>query len=96
MLTIRDVDLDGCARRGRGRRTRVVCTLGDAAAVERATMRLKRGKRTIKRATVSPNAADKITLRIRRKLRKGRYVLTIRVIDSSGARKTLTFRFRVR
>ncbi len=88
--------LDGCARTGRGRRTKVACALEDAAAVQRATMRLKRGRRTVKRATVSPSATDVVTLAVRRKLRKGRYVLTIALIDAAGERRTLTFRFRVR
>jgi hypothetical protein len=58
-------------------------------------MRLKRGRRTVKRATVSPSRSDNVTLPVRRKLRRGRYVMTITVEDALGERKKLAFAFRV-
>ena len=77
------------------RRKRVRCALRNAQIVVRATLRLRRGRRTIARRTVRPNRAGTVSLRVKRRLRRGRYALTIRLTDRAGAKRTIRRRLRV-
>ena len=77
------------------RRKRVRCALGNGQVVARATLRLKRARRTVARRTVRPNAAGTVTLRAKRRLARGRYVLTMRLTDAAGAKRTIRRKLRV-
>jgi subtilisin family serine protease len=76
----------------RGRR--IVCRLQRASTVRRATLRLRRGRRTVGRATVRPRAGT-VSLRLPRRLRPGRYVLTLVLRDAAGNQRTLRRTVRV-
>jgi thermitase len=91
-----DIVVDRCRQSGRGRRTRLRCTLEQADALVRARLTLKKGRRTVARGTVRPNSSDTLALKLKRRLGKGRYVLTLRLIDSAGNVRPVQFRFRVR
>jgi subtilisin family serine protease len=77
------------------RRTRVRCALSNAQLVARATLQLRRGRRTIARRTVRPSAAGTVSLRVKRRLRRGRYALTIRLTGAAGGKRTIRRRLRV-
>jgi hypothetical protein len=83
-----------CRTRGRGRRRRVICTLRNAAAVRRFGARLNRRRRTVARLR-GRGTGSRIVIRIRRRLRRGRYVLRVTLIDSAGRRRVIRLRFRV-
>jgi subtilisin family serine protease len=83
-----------CRRRGRGRRTRVTCTLRNARAVRRYGARLLRGRRTLGRVR-GPGRRDRIVIRLRGRLRRGRYVLRVTLVGSQGRRRVMRLRFRV-
>jgi subtilisin family serine protease len=94
--TLTDISVDRCRMTGRGRRTRLRCTLEDADALVSARLQLKKGRRTVARGTSRPSASDTLTLRLKRRLSRGRYTLTLTLRDAAGDTRRLTFRFRVR
>ncbi|HEX6026662.1 MAG TPA: S8 family peptidase [Solirubrobacter sp.] len=94
--SLRDITVRSCRRTGRGRKTRLRCTLTRAEALVSARLRLKRARRTIANATVKPSRSGTLTMRLKRTLKRGRYVLTLRLADQAGKTRTITFRFRIR
>ncbi|HWM10519.1 MAG TPA: S8 family serine peptidase, partial [Solirubrobacteraceae bacterium] len=94
--TLADVVVRRCRQSGRGKRTRLRCRLANRDALASARLQLKRGKKVIGRATAKPARDGTLTLRLKRRLAKGRYVLTLRLRDSGTATRTVRFRFRIR
>jgi subtilisin family serine protease len=94
--TLADVRVAGCRQRGRGAKTRLRCTLEQADALTSARLTLKKGRRTIARGTSRPSATDTLSLKLKRRLKKGRYTLTLKLRDAAGSTRTVRFRFRVR
>jgi subtilisin family serine protease len=94
--SLADITVERCRQTGRGRRTRLRCALRDAEALRSARMRLTRSGRTVASAIVEPSGAGALTMRLRRKLAKGRYVLVLTLRDNPGNTRALRFRFRIR
>jgi subtilisin family serine protease len=95
-LSLDDISVASCRASGRGRRARLRCSLADADALTSARLTLKKGRRTIARATLRPNSRDVLSLKLKRKLKKGRYVVRLKLSDAAGNRRTIKFRVRVR
>ena len=89
--TLNDVTVTGC----KPKRTRLRCTLHDADVLASARLVLKKGKKTVARETARPSAGT-LTLKLKRKLRKGRYVLALTLRDAGGNTRPLRIRLRVR
>jgi hypothetical protein len=75
------VTASNCKRTGRARRTKVTCRLSRASSISRFSVRLTRRGRLGRRGTM--------TINVRRPLRRGRYVLVIRLTGTDGSRRTL-------
>jgi hypothetical protein len=83
--TLRDVTVKRCRVKGK----RLGCTLLTFDAVTTAKLTLKKGRKTIARKTLRPTSAGVLTLKLKRKLKKGRYKLTILLRDATGGTRTL-------
>jgi hypothetical protein len=67
----------------------------NARAVRSADLRLTKGRKTLARGSVRPSSTGVVSLRLKRKLKKGRYALTFKLRDAAGHTRTITFRFRL-
>ena len=94
--TLRQAGIRACRLRGTGRRATVRCTLRRFAAVRRATVTLKQGKRTVARKTVRPSRTGVLSIKPGRTLRRGTYKLTVVLRDARGDKRTLNRTLRVR
>jgi hypothetical protein len=95
VLTLADVAVKSCRQSGRGKRVRLVCTLVNARAVSAADLRLTKGRKTLARGRVKPSSTGTLSLKLKAKLKKGRYTLTVKLRDTAAHTRTITFRFRV-
>jgi hypothetical protein len=93
--TLGAVTVTRCRQSGRGRNVRLRCRIAHASDVTSARIRLKKGRRTLARQTGWPGSG-RLTLRLKRKLKKGRYALKVVLRDAAGHKRTLTVRFRIR
>jgi thermitase len=94
VLTLRDVKVS-CKRSGSGRRRTVACTLRQAAAVHRLSARLTLRGRLYARASGKPPQTGRLKLKPVRRLRGGRYRLTLTLRDAKGAKRTKTLTVKV-
>jgi extracellular elastinolytic metalloproteinase len=96
VLTLADASVKRCRQTGRGKRVRLVCALVNASAVTSADLQLKKGRMTLARGRrVKPSSTGTLTLKLKRKLKKGRYTLTFKLRDTAAHARTITFRLRV-
>jgi subtilisin family serine protease len=91
-----DVTAAGCTHKGRRKRARLRCALEHTEALASARLTLKKGKKTIARRTLRPSRSGTLTLKLKHKLRKGRYVVRLTLRDAGGNTRPLRIRFRVR
>jgi hypothetical protein len=92
--TLATARVRSCRLAGRGRRARVPCTLSGFAAVRGVTVRLR--GRTAVNPAARPNVNGTLTIKPRRRLRRGNYRITITLRDSRGATRKLNTRTKVR
>ena len=85
-----------CKLAGRGRKARLRCTLRSFGAVRRATVTVKKGRKTVAKKTVRPSAAGVLSFKPSRRLRRGTYKVTLVLRDASGDRRPVTKTLRVR
>ena len=86
-LTLKDVTVS-CKRTGSGRKRTVRCTLRRATAVRRLSARLTKSSRLYARASGKLPRSGRVTLKLVRRLARGRYRVTITLRDSKGAKRT--------
>src|SRR3954447_6773175 len=86
-LTLKDVVVR-CARTGHGRRRTVRCRLRRASAVRRLSARLTKSGRLYARVTGRPPSTGRVTLKLVRRLSRGRYRVTMTLRDAKGAKRT--------
>jgi len=91
-LTLLSAKLTGCKVT---KSKRVQCTLGSGDAVTSATMTLKKGKKTIAKATVKPKSG-KLSLKLKKKLKKGSYKLTVTLKDAAGDTRKITKTIKIK
>jgi hypothetical protein len=94
--TLASAAVRSCKLAGRGRRARLRCTLRSFGAVRRATITVKKGRRTLARKTLRPTAAGVLSFKPSRRLRRGTYKVTLVLRDAAGARRSITKTLRVR
>jgi hypothetical protein len=92
--TLAQVRIDRCKQSGRGRTLRVQCRLRDSDALLSSTAKIKKGRRTVAagRAKLSKGA---LSVKLKRKLRKGRYTLSLTLRGAASTRRTLDVKFRI-
>jgi hypothetical protein len=93
--SLADVAVRRCRQSGKGRRVRLNCVLVNARAVSSADLRLAKGRTTLARGRAKPNATGALSLKLKSRLKKGRYTLTLKLHDAARHTRTMTFRFRV-
>jgi subtilisin family serine protease len=93
--TLRDVKVGRCKQSGSGKRRRLKCTLRNLGVVRSASLTLKKGRTTVAKGTAKPKSGA-LALKLKHKLRKGKYVLTLVLRDAAGRKRTVKFSFRVR
>jgi hypothetical protein len=93
--TLADVSVSRCKQSGSGKRRQLRCTLRNASVVASARLTLKKGRTTVAKGTAKPKGGV-LTLKLKRKLRAGRYSLSLVLRDAAGHTRKVTFRFRVR
>jgi hypothetical protein len=94
-LTLADASVRGCRQSGRGRRVRLRCVLLNARAVSLVDLRLTKGRKTLARGRVKPSSVGTLSLKLKRRLKKGRYVVTFKLHDAAAHARTVRFRLRV-
>ena len=94
--TLASARVRSCKLAGRGRKARLRCTLRRFGAVRRATVTVKKGRKTVARKTVRPSSRGVLSIKPRRTLRRGRYKVTLVLRDARGAKRTLKKTLRVR
>jgi subtilisin family serine protease len=93
-LTLKDVTVS-CKRTGSGRRRTVRCTLRRATAVSRLSAELTKSRRLYARASGKLPRSGRVTLKVVRRLSRGRYRLTLTLRDAKGAKRTKRLTGRV-
>ena len=93
--TLADARVRSCKRTGSGKKARVKCTLKSSGAVRRATIKVTRGKKTVATGTIKPKKGV-LTIKLKRKLRAGKYKVAITVRDAAGRKRTLRTKLTVR
>ena len=93
--SLADAVVRRCRQSGHGRRVRLTCVLVNARAVSFADLRLAKGRKALARGRAKPNATGALTLKLKTRLKKGRYTLTLKLHDAARHTRTMTFRFRV-
>jgi subtilisin family serine protease len=86
-LTLKDAKVS-CKRTGSGRKRTVRCTLSRATAVRRVSAKLTKSSRLYARASVKLPRSGRVTLKLVRRLARGRYRVTLTLSDSKGAKRT--------
>jgi subtilisin family serine protease len=92
--TLASVKVDRCKQSGRGRTLQLKCRLRDSDALRSSTARIKKGRRTVATGNVKLSKGS-LSVKLKRKLRKGRYTLTLALRGTGGARRTLNVKFRI-
>jgi hypothetical protein len=95
-LTLKSAKLRSCKISGKGKKLRVKCTLSDSGAVRRATVTIKKGKKTVLKKSLKPTSKGVLSIKPKRKLAKGSYKVSIVIRDASGAKRTLKKTLKVR
>ena len=92
--TLSSVKVDRCKQSGRGKTLRLKCRLRDSDALVSSTAKIKKGRRTVAtgKAKLSKGA---LSVKLKRKLRKGRYTLTLSLRGSGSTKRTLNVKFRI-
>jgi len=73
----------------------VKCTLSKSGAVRRATVTIKKGKKTVLKKSLKPKKGV-LSIKPKRKLKKGSYKVSIVIRDASGAKRTLKKTLKVK
>jgi subtilisin family serine protease len=92
--TLASVRVDRCKQSGRGKTLRLKCRLRDSDALRSSTAKIKKGRRTVAtgKAKLSKGA---LSVKLKRKLRKGRYTLSLALRGSGSTKRTLNVKFRI-
>jgi hypothetical protein len=92
--TLASVKADRCKLTGRGRTLHLKCRLRDSDALLSATAKIKKGRRTVAtgKAKLSPGA---LSVRLKRKLRKGTYTFTLTLRGAGDTKRTLNVKLRI-
>jgi subtilisin family serine protease len=86
-LTLKDATVS-CKRTGSGRKRTVRCTLRRATAVRHVSAKLTKSSRLYARASVKLPRSGRVTLKLVRRLARGRYRVTVTLSDAKGAKRT--------
>jgi subtilisin family serine protease len=86
-LTLKDATVS-CKRTGSGRKRTVRCTLRKATAVRRVSAKLTKSSRLYARASGKLPRSGRVTLKLVRRLARGRYRVTMTLSDAKGAKRT--------
>ena len=96
MATLASAKLKSCKISGKGKKLRVKCTLTRSGAVRRATVTIKKGKKTVLKKSLKPTSKGVLSIKPKRKLKKGTYKVTIVISDARGEKRTLKKTLKVR
>jgi subtilisin family serine protease len=86
-LTLKDATVR-CSRTGSGPKRTVRCTLRRATAVRRVSAKLTKASRLYARASGKLPRSGRVTLKLVRRLSRGRYRVTITLSDAKGSKRT--------
>jgi bacillolysin len=95
-VTLKSAKLRSCKISGKGKKLRIKCTLSNSGAVRRATITIKKGKKTVLKKSLKPTSKGVLSVKPKRKLKKGSYKVSIVIRDAGGAKRTLKKTLKVR
>jgi hypothetical protein len=95
-VTLKSAKLKSCKISGKGKKLRVKCTLSKSGAVRRATITIKKGKKTVLKKSLKPTSKGVLSIKPKRKLTKGSYKVSIVIRDAAGKKRTLKKTLKVR
>jgi subtilisin family serine protease len=92
--TLAEIKIDQCKQSGRGRTLQLKCRLRDSDALVSSTATIKKGRRTVATGAAKlTNGA--LSVKLKRKLRKGRYTLSFSLRGAAGVKRTLSVKLRI-
>jgi hypothetical protein len=95
-VTLKSAKLRSCKISGKGKKLRVKCTLSRSGAVRRATVTIKKGKKTVLKKSLKPTSKGVLSIKPKRKLTKGSYKVSIVIRDAAGKKRTLKTKLKVK
>ena len=95
-VTLKSAKLRSCKISGKGKKLRIKCTLTKSGAVRRATVTIKKGKKTVLKKSLKPTSKGVLSIKPKRKLTKGSYKVSIVIRDAAGNKRTLKKTLKVR
>jgi bacillolysin len=95
-VTLKSAKLRSCKISGKGKKLRVKCTLSRSGAVRRATITIKKGKKTVLKKSLKPTSKGVLSIKPKRKLAKGSYKVSIVIRDAAGKKRTLKKTLKVK
>jgi hypothetical protein len=95
-VTLKSAKLTACRVRGKGRRARLRCSFKRFGAVKKVSVKVTRKGRVITRGSGKLTRRGVLSIKPRKKLRKGRYRLTLKLTGTGGSTRTLRAKLRVR
>jgi bacillolysin len=96
VATLASAKVKSCKISGKGKKLRVKCTLSKFGAVRRATITIKKGKKTVLKKSLKPTSKGVLSIKPKRKLTKGSYKVSIVIRDAAGKKRTLKKTLKVR
>ena len=95
-ITLRSARVRSCATKGKGRKLQVRCRLRNFGAVRRVRIKVVRKGKTIARGSAKPSRNGTLTLKPRKRLKRGSCKVTITLLGAAGAKRNVTAKLRVR
>ena len=95
-VTLRSARVRSCKTKGKGRKLQVRCRLRSFGAVRRVRIKVVRKGKTVARGSAKPSRNGTLTLKPRKRLKRGSYKVTITLLGASGAKRNVTAKLRVR
>jgi subtilisin family serine protease len=92
--TLNSVKVDRCKQSGRGRTLKLKCRLRDADALRSSTAKIKKGRRTVATGKAKLSKST-LSVKLKRKLRKGRYTLSLTLRGTGTTKRTLNVKFKI-
>ena len=92
--TLASVKVGRCRQSKRGSRSVLRCSVSSADALTSASLVVKRGRRTLAKGSARPKHGV-LSLSLKRKLRVGKYTVSLLLRDSASHTRKVTHRFRV-
>jgi hypothetical protein len=92
--TLNSVKVDRCKQSGRGSTLKLKCRLRNSDALRSSTATIKKGRRTVATGKAKLTKST-LSVKLKRKLRKGSYTLRLALRGTGTTKRTLNVKFKI-